>query len=228
MDIQTWINTVNGKTIDMDGAYGGQCWDLWSSYAQNVYGIPAADTNTTDGYAASVYTTQYNHSQALQNTFTRETSNHTPTYGDVAFWNGNGMNHVAIVIKDNGNGTITTISQNPNKTGHVTLNKTGIIGYLHPRTTNTPTPTPNNNNNNNATIIARTYKVNVDTLNVRTAPSTTAQIVAQYHYGQTVNLAEGGTIADGYIWAHYTGKSGATRYIALAPANKTTWYLTYA
>lgn len=225
MDIRTWMNTVNGKIIDMDGAYGGQCWDLWSSYARNVYGIPAADTNTVDGYAASVYTTRYDRSQALQNAFTREAGNYTPVYGDVAFWNGNSMNHVAIVVRDNGNGTLNTMSQNPNKAGYVTLSKTGIIGYLHPRTASTPTPAPSNNN---ATIIPRTYKVNVDTLNVRSAPSTSAQVVAQYHYGQTVNLAEGGVIADGYIWAHYTGGSGATRYVALAPADKSAWYLVFA
>lgn len=225
MNIQEWMNTVNEQVVDMDGAYGGQCWDLWSSYARNVYGIPAADTNTVDGYAASVYTDRYNRSQALQNTFSRETSNYTPTYGDVAFWNGNGINHVAIVVKDNGNGTLNTMSQNPNKAGYVTISKAGIIGYLHPRTANTPAPAPNNNN---VTIIPRTYKVNVDTLNVRSAPSTSAQVVAQYHYGQTVNLSEGGTVADGYIWAHYLGGSGATRYVALAPADKSAWYLVFA
>lgn len=225
MDIQTWMNTVNGKIIDMDGAYGGQCWDLWSSYARNVYGIPAADTNTVDGYAASVYTMRYDRSQALQNAFTREAGNYTPVYGDVAFWNGNGMNHVAIVVKDNGNGTLSTMSQNPSKAGYVTLSKAGIIGYFHPRTANTPAPVPNNNN---VTIIPRNYKVNVDVLNVRSAPSTSAQVVAQYHYGQTVNLAEGGVIADGYIWAHYVGGSGATRYVALAPVDKSMWYLVFA
>ena len=223
MDIQTWLNSVNGQTVDMDGAYGGQCWDLWSSYARNVYGIPAADTNTVDGYAASVYTDRYSRSQALQNTFTREAGNYTPVYGDVAFWNGNGMNHVAIVVRDNGDGTLNTISQNPNKAGYVTLSKNGIIGYFHPRTASTATPA-----NNNVTVIPRTYKVNVDTLNVRSAPSTSAQVVAQYHYGQTVNLAEGGVIADGYIWAHYVGRSGATRYVALAPADKSAWYLVFA
>lgn len=225
MNIQEWMNTVNGKIIDMDGAYGGQCWDLWSSYARNVYGIPIADTNTVDGYAASVYTTRYDRSQALQNTFTRETGDYTPVYGDVAFWNGAGMNHVAIVVKDNGNGTLSTMSQNPNKAGYVTISKAGIIGYFHPHTANTPTHAPSNNN---VTVIPRTYKVNVDVLNVRSAPSTSAQVVAQYHYGQTVNLSEGGTIADGYIWAHYTGGSGATRYIALAPADKSAWYLVFA
>lgn len=224
MNIQTWMNNVNGQVVDMDGAYGGQCWDLWSSYARNVYNIPAADTNTVDGYAASVYTDRYNRSQALQNTFTREAGNYTPVYGDVAFWNGNGMNHVAIVVRDNGNGTLNTMSQNPNKAGYVTIAKNGIIGYFHPRSANT-TATPANNN---VTVIPRTYKVNVDTLNVRSTPSTSAQVVAQYHYGQTVNLAEGGVIADGYIWAHYVGGSGATRYVALAPADKSTWYLVFA
>lgn len=225
MNAQEWMNMVNGRIIDMDGAYGGQCWDLWSSYARNVYGIPAADTNTVDGYAASVYSARYDRSQALQNTFSRESANYTPVYGDVAFWNGAGMNHVAIVVRDNGNGTLETMSQNPNKAGYVTLSKNGIIGYFRPRTANTLAPAPSNNN---VTIISRTYKVNVDTLNVRSAPSTSAQVVAQYHYGQTVNLAEGGTIADGYIWAHYIGGSGATRYIALAPADKSAWYLVFA
>lgn len=225
MNIQEWMNSVNGQVVDMDGAYGGQCWDLWSSYARNVYGIPAADTNTVDGYAASVYTDRYNRSQVLQNTFSREGANYTPSYGDVAFWNGAGMNHVAIVVRDNGNGTLNTMSQNPNKAGYVTIGKAGIIGYFHPRTANTPAPAPSNNN---VTIIARTYKVNVDTLNVRSAPSTSAQVVAQYHYGQTVVLQDDGIIADGYIWAHYLGGSGATRYVALAPADKSAWYLVFA
>lgn len=214
MNIQEWMNNVNGKIIDMDGAYGGQCWDLWSSYARNVYGIPAADTNTVDGYAASVYTARYDRSKALQNTFSREAGNYTPVYGDVAFWHGNGMNHVAIVVRDNGNGTLETMSQNPNKAGYVTLTKNGIIGYFRPRTTN-----------NNVAITPRTYKVNVNVLNVRSAPSTSAQIVAQYHYGQTVNLSAGGVIADGYIWAHYIGYSGKTRYVALKPVDGTAQYL---
>ena len=217
MNILEWMNNVNGKIIDMDGAYGGQCWDLWSNYARNVYGIPAADTNTVDGYAASVYTTRYDRSKALQNTFTRETGNYTPVYGDVAFWNGNGMNHVAIVVRDNGNGTLETMSQNPNKAGYVTLTKNGIIGYFHPR---------NREGDNN--ITARAYRVNVPVLNVRSAPSIHSQIVAQYRKGQTVNLMSGTTIADGYIWAHYIGYSGKTRYIALAPADKSAWYLVSA
>lgn len=217
MNIQEWMNNVNGKIIDMDGAYGGQCWDLWSNYARNVYGIPAADTNTVDGYAASVYTARYDRSKALQNTFIREAGTYTPVYGDVAFWNGHGMNHVAIVVRDNGNGTLETMSQNPNKAGYITISKNGIIGYFHPR---------NREGDNN--ITARAYRVNVDVLNVRSAPSIHSQVVAQYRKGQTVTLMSGTTIADGYIWAHYIGYSGKTRYIALAPADKSALYLVSA
>ena len=220
MNIQEWINSVNGKTIDMDGAYGGQCWDLWSSYARNVYGIPVADTNTVDGYAASVYTQRYDRSKALQNAFTKESANYTPVYGDVAFWKRKGMNHVAIVIKDNGNGTLQTISQNPNKAGYVTISKNGIIGYFHPRNNNGGSDNPNT-----VAITARTYRVNVSALNVRSAPSIHGAVVAQYRKGQTVNLMSGGTIADGYIWAHYVGGSGKTRYVALKAVNGTTQYL---
>ena len=220
MDIQEWINSVNGKTIDMDGAYGGQCWDLWSSYARNVYGIPAADTNTVDGYAASVYTQRYDRSKALQNAFTKESANYTPTYGDVAFWKRSGMNHVAIVVRDNGNGTLQTISQNPNRAGYLNISKNGIIGYFHPRNNN-----DDNGNANTVAITARTYRVNVPVLNVRSAPSIHGAVVAQYRKGQTVNLMSGGIIADGYIWAHYVGGSGKTRYVALKAVNGTTQYL---
>lgn len=220
MNIQEWINSVNGKTVDMDRAYGGQCWDLWSSYARNVYGIPVADTNTVDGYAASVYTQRYDRSKALQNAFTKESANYTPVYGDVAFWKRKGMNHVAIVIKDNGNGTLQTISQNPNKAGYLNISKNGIIGYFHPRNNN-----GDNGNANTVAIAARAYRVNVSALNVREAPSTHSQIVAQYRKGQTVNLMSGGIIADGYVWAHYIGGSGKTRYVALKAVNGTTQYL---
>ena len=220
MNIQEWINSVNGKTVDMDGAYGGQCWDLWSSYAHNVYGIPVADTNTVDGYAASVYTQRYDRSKALQNAFTKESANYTPVYGDVAFWKRKGMNHVAIVIKNNGNGTLQTISQNPNKAGYLNISKNGIIGYFHPRNNN-----GDNGNANTVAITARAYRVNVSALNVREAPSTHSQIVAQYRKGQTVNLMSGGIIADGYVWAHYVGGSGKTRYVALKAVNGTTQYL---
>ena len=74
-------------------------------------------------------------------------------------------------------------------------------------------------------VVAGAYVVACDSLNVRSAPSTGATVVASYGRGQTVNLDHWGTVADGYIWGRYTAYSGAIRYIALAPADKPTWYL---
>lgn len=79
-----------------------------------------------------------------------------------------------------------------------------------------------------ANVLQGTYRVAVDGLNVRDRPSVSGNVVATYSYGQTVNLDHWGTVADGYIWGRYTAYSGAIRYIALAPEDKSTWYLVKA
>lgn len=77
-------------------------------------------------------------------------------------------------------------------------------------------------------VLQGTYRVDVDKLNVRDQPSLSGNVVATYSNGQTVNLDHWGIVADGYIWGRYTAYSGAIRYIALAPADKSTWYLAKA
>ena len=79
-----------------------------------------------------------------------------------------------------------------------------------------------------ANVLQGTYRVAVDGLNVRDQPSVSGNVVATYSNGQTVNLDHWGVVADGYIWGRYTAYSGAIRYIALAPADKSTWYLVKA
>lgn len=64
-----------------------------------------------------------------------------------------------------------------------------------------------------------TYKCNVDRLNVRTSPSTTSEIVAQYYKGDTVVLDNWYVINEGYVWGRYTGlQSGKKRYVAIGLA----------
>lgn len=79
-----------------------------------------------------------------------------------------------------------------------------------------------------ANVLQGAYRVAVDKLNVRDQPSLSGNVVATYSNGQTVNLDHWGTVADGYIWGRYTAYSGAVRYIALAPEDKSTWYLVKA
>lgn len=61
-----------------------------------------------------------------------------------------------------------------------------------------------------------TYRCTVDALNVRTAPSLSGKVVAQYGKGQTVILDDWYAIADGWVWGRYTGAtSGQKRYVAV-------------
>jgi len=61
-----------------------------------------------------------------------------------------------------------------------------------------------------------TYRCTVNGLNVRTAPSLSASVVAQYDKGQTVVLDDWYAIADGWVWGRYTGaQSGQKRYVAV-------------
>lgn len=60
------------------------------------------------------------------------------------------------------------------------------------------------------------YRCTVNNLNVRTAPSLSGKVVAQYSKGQTVILDDWYAIADGWVWGRYTGAtSGQKRYVAV-------------
>ena len=77
-----------------------------------------------------------------------------------------------------------------------------------------------------------TYRVTeaaVPYLNVRTAPSLSASVVAQYYPGETVVLQGLRTVADGYVWGCYIGaESGETRYVAIAAQDASEVYLELA
>lgn len=59
------------------------------------------------------------------------------------------------------------------------------------------------------------YMVMASSLNIRTAPSTSAGIVGNYARGGHVVLDDWYTIRDGYVWGKYTAYSGNVRYVAV-------------
>lgn len=61
------------------------------------------------------------------------------------------------------------------------------------------------------------YRCTVKKLWVRSKPSIKGAKVAYYKKGQTVNLDDWYTVADGYVWGRYTSYDGHTRYIAVGP-----------
>lgn len=69
-------------------------------------------------------------------------------------------------------------------------------------------------------IVPGSYKVVCDSLNVRSEPSLTGDVVAAYTRGQYIHGVAGDVIqADGYVWAHYVAFSRKVRYVALGSAD---------
>lgn len=101
-----WLWTVNGKSLDYDGAYGAQCVDLIAYYYANLGA-------TTPGGNANQYS-----SNALPAGWQR-TKGGTPQKGDILVYaGGSGNGHVAIYESD-------TVTWHQNWSGHYVQRLTG-------------------------------------------------------------------------------------------------------
>jgi surface antigen len=127
--VDRWVNSVNGRAIDMDGAYGAQCVDLANHYHINVVGgggqVFANGNQWFNNAPASLYS-KYPVYAA---------NGESAGKGDIACWNafyGGGYGHVAIVLADLG-GSLRVMTQNPGPANITTLSKQGLQGYLRPK-----------------------------------------------------------------------------------------------
>lgn len=125
--------SVNGKTIDMDGAYGGQCWDLYAHYMKTL-GYKYANCTTT-GYVKDIWNNRKTNGM-LDSCI--EVSANELQDGDIAVW-GNcdacPKSHIAIFRKDNGNGTGIFLGQNQSGkfVDQKSFTYTGILGCFRPK-----------------------------------------------------------------------------------------------
>lgn len=123
--VDRYTNSVRGRAIDFDGAFGAQCVDLTMHYTvamggPRIYGNGRDWWNT--GRASGFYVGVSRSSAARK--------------GDIATWGaagyGGGWGHVAIVLQDNGS-TLRVLTQNPGPPQIMNLNKNGLDGYLRPK-----------------------------------------------------------------------------------------------
>ena len=127
--VDRWTSTVNGRAIDMDGAYGAQCVDLVNHYHMNVCG--------GSGQVFANGNQWFNNAPgSLYEKFAVGGANGERGFkGDIACWNafyGGGYGHVAVVLEDRG-GSLLVMTQNPGPANVTTLSKQGLQGYLRPK-----------------------------------------------------------------------------------------------
>lgn len=156
LNLDRYVASVTGRALNVDGAYGAQCWDLWSHYAQQL-GVPYLQTLTRaggsaphPGWACNVWHNA-DDVAAIRDRFERLQAKGGARAGDVAFWERDADlypgSHVAVVLEDRGD-RLLVLSQNPGPPVVMTLPKRTLLGYLRPRPglldvkASTPAPAP--------------------------------------------------------------------------------------
>ena len=149
---QFWLTSVLGAYIDVDRAYGAQCWDLHAHFA-NFFGLPVVNTTGGTGrwagYAGTMYR-DYPQTPAIKASYIQVPPTEAAKPGDQAIWGDSfwyyPATHVAVVIEDRGHEYIRCASQNSSESrwdnpfpgqssGPVLdqwLPKQGLLGYLRP------------------------------------------------------------------------------------------------
>lgn len=135
MTIDQFITKYEGKKVDWDGAYGGQCVDLFRQYLNDVLNFP----QPRGVVGAADFWTNYDSDPNLKNNFQKIANSPTgvPAKGDVMVWNkkvGGGFGHISIFLEGNVN-LFTSLDQNwptlskVTKTVHDYAN---VYGWLRP------------------------------------------------------------------------------------------------
>lgn len=134
MNAQEFFTKYDGKIIDFDGVYGGQCVDLYRRYVKEVLGFTQSPPVVG---AADIWDTY------LKDRFDRieNTPTGVPQLGDILIWNknaGGGFGHVGVFSEGTAN-SFRSFDQNwPSGSpchiqGHYYTN---VLGWLRPQTMN--------------------------------------------------------------------------------------------
>lgn len=126
-----FINQYNNRYIDYDGAYLNQCVDLYAYYTRDF----AGGNPYPVGYAPEIFN-KYD-----PKAYTRAGANIAGRMGYVAVFSpgyATPLGHVAIVVGDNGNGTLRVLHSNATAAGPrgntviSNISKASLMGYLIP------------------------------------------------------------------------------------------------
>lgn len=134
MKIEEFINRYLNKIVDFDGAFGGQCVDVFRQYCKDVLEIP--HTGAVEG--AKDLFLNYDNMPLEKEHFQKMLSKHY-FYGDVVVWDKSMTNqygHVAIFIHQISNSDILVLEQDGFKQNGLKLKSrtvSNILGVLRPK-----------------------------------------------------------------------------------------------
>lgn len=208
-----------GIGVDQDGAYGTQCVDLPNYLSVLFFGkaLWGNAIDLLDSAAALGYKVEYNEVGNLDS---------KPQAGaifvmDTTYIYGHPFGHTGQVIEDSDGYTMKTIEQNIDGNAdslyvggparYNERNFDGIVGWFYYPVDDAVTISENSDLISLPEV--RTYTVGVEQLNIRTAPSTTAEVVGTYEQGDEFDYMEFCN-ANGYEWLSYVSYSGERRYVA--------------
>src|SRR5574344_425366 len=126
---------TNGKVIDIDGAYGGQCWDLFAYYCQKLCGktFPCIETgyvidlwNTFDIIGLNEYFVKVNDNFQDGDWIVYKAPSSITTSSHIAMYRMSNDDGTNVILTQNPNG-------NPNYTHQMVNDLSGIVGALRPR-----------------------------------------------------------------------------------------------
>ena len=101
---QAFFNRWNGNSVDVDGAYGAQCWDAFAKFCIDS-GVTCSTYCRLTGYAGDLYKLRYEY--GYDEFFEFFYPKHAQR-GDWIFWD----RHVAMVWDVYSNGTVLCFGQN--------------------------------------------------------------------------------------------------------------------
>lgn len=196
---------TDGKVIDVDKSYGGQCWDLFALFCQEycnyVFGCPFT------GYVADLW--YHFHELHLDCYFEQITDRHQLQDGDWLIWDKttnplcwiSNSSHIAMFRKYNDDNPEQNIilSQNPGCTRQYVADFLGFVGALRPKCyihedKSLPIPVEEDKSKNQ-------FRINcANTMNIRLDHTTSAESIGfgktGYYNTDPVNMVS----QDGYQW----------------------------
>lgn len=172
MTVDEFVSKWLGQKADWDGAYAGQCVDLFRYYCHEVLKI----IQPAGVYGAANFWMDFDSDPVLVQNFTRIPKNQAlaPQKGDVMIWNwnaGGGFGHISIFLEGD-NVSFTSFDQNwptLSKCTKTVHNYNNVYGWLRPKAIQ-PTPQPPTggtmNDTDRVNKLVEELKVRKDTLDL--------------------------------------------------------------